>query len=57
MKNASFFARVQQTCREMFYSHPQDCQRAYEIDRWKSSANYRTLIRENMLKSSLLQKK
>jgi hypothetical protein len=43
MKNASFFARVQQACREMFYSHPQNCQRAYEIDRWKSSANYHTL--------------
>ena len=50
MKNASFLDRVQQACREMFYSHPQDCQRAYEIDRWKSSANYRTLIRENYRK-------
>jgi len=46
MKNASFFARVQQACREMFYSHPQDCQRAYEIDRWKSSANYRNLTKD-----------
>lgn len=46
MKNASFFDRVQQACREMFYSHPQDCQRAYEIDRWKSSANYRTLTKD-----------
>ena len=56
MKNASFFARVQQACREMFYSHPQVCQRAYEIDLWKSSSNYRTLIRENMPKGGLLQK-
>ena len=38
---------------KMFYSHPQDCQRAYEIDRWKSSANYRTLIRENMQYSNI----
>ena len=46
MKNASFLDRVQQACREMFFSHPQNCQRAYEIDRWKSSANYRNLTKD-----------
>ena len=49
MKNASFLDRVQQACREMFFSHPQNCQRAYEIDRWKSSAAYRSLIRDKKI--------
>ena len=46
MKNASFFDRVQQTCRELFYSHPQNCQRAFEVDKWKKSANYRNLTKD-----------
>ena len=57
MKNESFIQRIQQVCREALYTHPQDCQRAYEIDRWKSSANYRTLVRENMQKGGLIQEK
>ena len=43
MTNRSFLSRVQQACRVALYSHPQNCERAYEIDRWKSSAIYRKL--------------
>lgn len=46
MKKSSFFDRIQQTCRELFYTHPQNCQRAYEVDRWKTSANYRKLTQD-----------
>lgn len=46
MKDASFFDRIQQVCRELVYSHPQNCQRAYEIDRWKNSATYRNLTKD-----------
>lgn len=43
MRNSSFFNYIQQSFRVALYSHPQNCQRAYEIDRWRSSANYRKL--------------
>jgi len=46
MKNASFLDRIQQSCRELFYSHPQNCQRAFEVDKWKKSANYRNLTQD-----------
>ena len=39
----SFWDRIQQTLRTLFYTHPQSCQRALEIDRWKNSWQYKTL--------------
>ncbi len=43
LKNASWWNRIQQTSREAACSHPYDCERAYEIDRWKNSWQYRRL--------------
>ena len=43
-KRASLWNRVQQESRSMFYSHPQLCVRALELDRWKDSYAYRELI-------------
>ena len=39
----SWWNRIQQNCRIAFNSHPQMCERAYEIDRWKHSWQYRKL--------------
>ena len=46
MQNASWWNRIQQEMRIMFYTHPQMCHRALEIDRWKKSWQYRQLIAE-----------
>ena len=40
-ENDSWWNRIQQNCRIAFNSHPQMCERAYEIDRWKDSRQYR----------------
>lgn len=42
-ENESWWNRIQQNCRIAFNSHPQMCERAYEIDRWKNSWTYRKL--------------
>ena len=42
-ENDSWWNRIQQNCRIAFNSHPQMCERAYEIDRWKHSWQYRKL--------------
>ena len=42
-ENDSWWNRIQQNCRVAFNSHPQMCERAYEIDRWKHSWQYRKL--------------
>ena len=42
-ENDSWWNRIQQNCRIAFNSHPQMCERAYEIDRWKNSWQYRRL--------------
>jgi Zn-dependent protease with chaperone function len=42
-ENDSWWNRIQQNCRVAFNSHPQMCERAYEIDRWKNSWQYRRL--------------
>ena len=42
-ENDSWWNRIQQNCRVAFNSHPQMCERAYEIDRWKHSWQYRRL--------------
>ena len=42
-KRSSLLNRVQQECRCMFYSHPQLCTRALELDRWRMSYAYRSL--------------
>lgn len=42
-KRASLWNKVQQESRSMFYSHPQLCVRALELDRWKVSDNYKML--------------
>lgn len=41
----SIWDRIQQTLRTLFYTHPQSCQRALEIDRWKNSWQYKTLYK------------
>lgn len=41
----SVWSLIQQNCRMAFYSHPQMVNRAYEIDRWKNSYNYKSLTR------------
>lgn len=46
MKRKSLWDIIQQNCRIAFYSHPQWCERAYEIDRWKNSWQYRSLRNE-----------
>lgn len=42
-ENDSLWNRIQQNCRIAFNSHPQMCERAWEIDRWKHSYQYRKL--------------
>lgn len=37
------WSRIQQNCRVALFSHPQNVNRAYEIDRWKKSATYKRL--------------
>ena len=37
------WSMIQQNCRVAFFSHPQHVNRAYEIDRWKKSYDYRRL--------------
>ena len=49
MKHESWWDVIQQNCRIAFNSHPQMCERAWEIDRWKNSWQYRSL-RENIQK-------
>lgn len=39
----SIWDRIQQALRTLFYTHPQSCQRALEIDRWKNSWQYKKL--------------
>ena len=43
MKHESWWDVIQQNCRIAFNSHPQSCERAWEIDRWKNSWQYRKL--------------
>ena len=45
-KRASIWNKIQQESRNMFYSHPQLCVRALELDRWKNSYHYRKLRKE-----------
>lgn len=45
--NDSWWNRIQQNCRVAFNSHPQMCERAWEIDRWKNSWAYRKLYMSN----------
>ena len=40
-KRSSLLNRIQQECRCIFYSHPQLCTRALELDRWRTSFAYR----------------
>ena len=40
-KNASWWNRIQQNCQEALYNHPYECERAWEIDRWKNSWQYK----------------
>ena len=42
-KNASWWNCIQQNCQEAVRSHPYRCERAWEIDRWKNSWQYRRL--------------
>lgn len=42
-KRSSWWYRAQQEYRCMFYSHPQLCTRALELDRWKNSYTYQNL--------------
>ena len=37
------WSMIQQNCRMALYSHPQNVNRAYEIDRWKKSYSYKKL--------------
>ena len=37
------WSRIQQNCRVAFFSHPQNVNRAYEIDRWKKSCTYKRI--------------
>lgn len=46
-RSGSLWDRLQQTFRILFYTHPQSCQRALEIDRWKHSWQYRQLRLNN----------
>ena len=43
MEHESWWDIIQQNCRIAFYSHPQSCERAWEIDRWKNTWQYRRL--------------
>lgn len=42
-KRSSLWNRIQQEYRCVFYSHPQLCTRALELDRWQGSYQYRRL--------------
>lgn len=42
-KRSSLWHQAQQEYRCMFYSHPQLCTRALELDRWKNLYNYKEL--------------
>ena len=44
-KRSSLWNRIQQEYRCVFYSHPQLCTRALELDRWQMSYQYRRLRR------------
>ncbi len=37
----SLWGKIQQNCQMAFQSHPQLCERAYEVDRWSKSCLYR----------------
>ena len=41
LKRSSLLNRIQQECQCIFYTHPQLCVRALELDRWKTSYAYR----------------
>ena len=43
LEKSSWIDRIQQNCRVAFYTHPQMVNRAWEIDRWKNSWQYRKL--------------
>jgi hypothetical protein len=43
LEKSSWIDRIQQNCRVAFYTHPQMVNRAWEIDRWKNSWQYRSL--------------
>ena len=43
LERSSWIDRIQQNCRVAFYTHPQMVNRAWEIDRWKNSWQYRRL--------------
>jgi Zn-dependent protease with chaperone function len=43
MEHESWWDVILQNCRIAFNSHPQMCERALEIDRWKNSWQYRSL--------------
>ena len=49
-RNQSFWDKLQQNLRTLFYTHPQSCLRALEIDRWKESWQYKTLFNNNQNK-------
>lgn len=42
-ENQDIWSKIQQNCRMAFFSHPQNVNRAYEIDRWKNSYAYKKL--------------
>ena len=46
LEKSSWIDRIQQNCRVAFYTHPQMVNRAWEIDRWKNSWQYRKLRSE-----------
>lgn len=39
----SLWGKIQQNCQMAFQSHPQLCERAYEVDRWGKSCIYRKI--------------
>ena len=41
LKRSSLLNRIQQECQCIFYTHPQPCVRALELNRWKMSYAYR----------------
>lgn len=43
LESDSFWDRLQQKARILFYTHPQMCYRALEVDRWKHSWQYRKI--------------
>ncbi len=42
-ENNDVWSIIQQNCRMALYSHPQNVNRAYEIDRWKKSCTYKRI--------------